>query len=467
MDKQSSSSQNESPTKEVVEEIVAKPKHSSWYKSWKLLNKDQRGALITALFLAVFLPITALAVRSEQLTRGRADEPVTPPCQDCFPDVDPQTSEFYNLKVATSVSTKQPGGAGPTYVAETVIQFSGSAVEPYRRLYAYKQQPEEPYAVDSFVLDQVSPGIFTATVNLLSNNCLDLYNRSVRKPSNYIATTCYRNSHPTSGATGKHYAPAANLFFDYSYEGGLPTTLQYFSTAFNKYDVKPDGSEDGPYMTRVNFLTIDHNQSQEWQFSDVVYSISGITSGLSDQQYYDLCQNPEYSRYIRVLGPDGGPKPEGGELYAITSENGACNFGYTRPDGYLVPNYMSLYLEGGVPLPSPSQTPTPSPTPPSGRNSPPTITTTSLPNAQVGVYYQAVVGGTDPDPDQLLSLTANGLPDGLSIGPCAVTAPGSPSSGISCNIVGTPTLAGRNSVSFTISDNLGASRSKNLGITIY
>ena len=90
MDKKSGVGVSQNSHDEVTEEVVAKPKHSSWYRSWRMLNKDQRGALITVVFLAVFLPITALAVRSEQLTRGRAADPVTPPTSSPSPIPNPE-----------------------------------------------------------------------------------------------------------------------------------------------------------------------------------------------------------------------------------------------------------------------------------------------------------------------------------------------------------------------------------------
>lgn len=112
------------------------------------------------------------------------------------------------------------------------------------------------------------------------------------------------------------------------------------------------------------------------------------------------------------------------------------------------------YTTNSVHITTPINTiPTPTPTP--KINTPPKITTTSLPNAIVRKSYNTSVSAIDVDADTL-KMTFTNLPLGLTQGPCTGTAATDGQNQMSCIIQGTPRATGTFSVAVTVLDSQGA-----------
>ena len=94
-----------------------------------------------------------------------------------------------------------------------------------------------------------------------------------------------------------------------------------------------------------------------------------------------------------------------------------------------------------------------------GPSGPPTITTSSLPDGDVGVAYsRPVVGSGGTSPYTTWSITAGTLPDGLSVSSFGL---------ISGIIQGTPTTAGTSNFILQVTDSKGRTATKDLSITIW
>src|SRR3989339_39351 len=116
----------------------------------------------------------------------------------------------------------------------------------------------------------------------------------------------------------------------------------------------------------------------------------------------------------------------------------------------------------GNPTPPPISTPSVI-TPTTVGNVSPQITTTSLPMAFAGKPYSATMDATDANITDVLSLTATGLPTGLTLGSCAsITNSGQ----ITCTITGTATVIKSYNVLITATDNQGGSISKYFPLSV-
>ena len=83
----------------------------------------------------------------------------------------------------------------------------------------------------------------------------------------------------------------------------------------------------------------------------------------------------------------------------------------------------------------------------------PCITTTALPNGTVGSPYSAALAGTTPNTPLTWSVSAPGLPPGLTLAPTG-------------SISGTPTTAGTLTFTATLTDSTGATATRQFTITI-
>lgn len=106
------------------------------------------------------------------------------------------------------------------------------------------------------------------------------------------------------------------------------------------------------------------------------------------------------------------------------------------------------------------------PVPPQGVS--PVISTSSLPNGQVGVPYLAIIKARDVDMGQTHTFNSVSLvPSGLHLGSCqSVYVPQLKTTEVVCKISGTPTQATVTQLTFVISDSGNRTASKTLGLTI-
>jgi len=278
-------------------------------------------------------------------------------------DIDPQTREYYDLQIESSVSTKKNINAGPLYLATTTFKLGGTRVQDISELYGYIQKPATPYESNpiNFQLQGYPyPRFISIPTDLLNNNCIDLHSSTAKTQQDYIATFCYRITFvEPNTSNGIAYSYLANPYVQYNYIGTKATTIEFLTTAFNKYNNSPPYDGGNIRGIRVNYLTIDSQNSSLNNFLSVKYFIQGITGGLSSQDYNQLC-NIDPGLPKKYLKQTPGPKPEGGNDFEITISSGACNFEYNS--SYLKPFYLSLNMEGGLPYPSLSPTISPIPT---------------------------------------------------------------------------------------------------------
>lgn len=111
------------------------------------------------------------------------------------------------------------------------------------------------------------------------------------------------------------------------------------------------------------------------------------------------------------------------------------------------------------PTPIPIKKPTPTPT-----NSPPIITTTSLPIGSVKRFYSYKVSGNDGDISNNLTMYASGLPRGISLRNCYQSVVNNKKT-IFCTLSGIPTNGGTFTIKFSLTDGKTWA-SKSLKLTI-
>lgn len=109
----------------------------------------------------------------------------------------------------------------------------------------------------------------------------------------------------------------------------------------------------------------------------------------------------------------------------------------------------------------PRNTPTPLTTPTSNRA--PIFTTTALTSATVGSFYSTYISAADYDSTDSLKISLRNLPDGISQGPCATPTTGGK---ISCQIYGTPSVAGQYPVIAIVSDSKGLTTNQEFPLTV-
>ncbi|PIR43253.1 hypothetical protein COV24_03615 [candidate division WWE3 bacterium CG10_big_fil_rev_8_21_14_0_10_32_10] len=286
-----------------------------------------------------------------------------------WPTIDPVTREYYDVSVMSDITTQQRTGPGPSYAVVTTFRIVGVRVNYYSKIYGFLQKPYSGIEPGHFELTRrstSSPYYDSVPVPLVQNGCIDLHSNPFNIPSSYIATFCYTLGTATPNTSGIMYGPNTIPYISYTYKGTTPASLEIISLAFNKYEQFGDISGVNGFGGRVVYLTVDTNANTN-NFSPVTYHLQAITTGLTTTQATDLCDlGSNYpTKYFRY-GYDY-PIPEGGNLYPITAQDGHCQFSYTH--NYLLPWYISLYVEGGTPIPSLGVSPNPTPTPPRPRNS--------------------------------------------------------------------------------------------------
>ena len=358
------------------------PKRSTRKKVSVSFGKKKRSSssLVWFLILFILLPVIVWAVYQQTQLKSKAAQEVQKTTLNPQ-DTDRQTGEFYDLWISTQVNIVKREGSGSLYITNAMFEIGGPRVALFQSLYGFKQKSELPYAPDEihFNFEDSLINRFSGSWFLDRSNCVDLHTDVNRTKESYIASFCYSNSIFKPNTSSGIYSPAANPFILTQYRGKETTVAQFVSTAFNKYVSKPKGYEDGPLMTRVNYLTIDTETSALDDFTNNQYIIQGITYRLSNEQVGTLCYTPinNPQKYFKFT-PE--TKPEGGTNIEATSSEGACGFKLNIPS--LKPFYISLDMEGGIPLPSPTPTPTPTPTPSPKPRPSPTQTPTPTPTPE-------------------------------------------------------------------------------------
>ncbi len=114
---------------------------------------------------------------------------------------------------------------------------------------------------------------------------------------------------------------------------------------------------------------------------------------------------------------------------------------------------------------TPPVTPRPTHRPRPFVNSIPEISTFRLPNGTQNRKYTMTVKGFDNDKNDRLTLSAKGLPKGLSLQKCEQKIVNNKKT-IQCLISGYPTKSGDYKVQLTINDNKGGTTSNNLFLKI-
>lgn len=433
------------------------------------------SSLFWFIVLVILLPLVVWGVYQNTHSRSKASSRILSPWG--VPDVDYQTGEYYDLQVdIPSVVTTINSGSGFLYLANTTINLYGTRISNYTQpLYGFIQSPqnEETKQILFSYKGESYPRFTSDAVILAYSNCIDIHSSAARTQADYIATFCYNLSFPTPGtASVRAYSPNANPWIEYTYTGTKVTTLIILSTAFNKYANNPPYNGANNHWSRVNYFTIDSQSSTLNNFTNLKYHIAALISGLTQEQYNNICiLSSSYPK--KYLKQTWDVKPEGGSNSEITISAGQCNFEYDST--YLLPSYISLDIDGGIPYPSPTPgptssptptaTPTPTPTPTPIPNSAPTILNTLLPYGKVGTRYGVKISGTDSNTSDILTPIISSLPPGISRGSCSQYVVGTVKQ-IDCRISGIPTKVGVYSIVFSLRDNKGGSVQQKLPLVI-
>jgi len=298
--------------------------------------------------------VSFVATHSQLSSRSRAESTAATPIT---ADVDAQTGEYYDIDIQSTVKTVTRNLAVPLYIYQTQFQINGVRIQNLTQLYGVVQNPATPYEDRSVSFHSQSngPHFVSDAVNLLSGNCIDLYSSTVVDKSNYVATFCYKNAEVKPGQKGVAYSPDSMLAITYTYKGVQPSVVQVLTTAFNKYNNPYPFNGLNTKGIRVNYVTVDSQNSSLADFQDVRQQLQGLTIGLTSDQMSSLC-NASSSFPQKYLKQEFNGKPVGGNNYVVTpAVKDGCNFEFVPT---LKPFFISLYMDGGVPMPLLSSTPT-------------------------------------------------------------------------------------------------------------
>lgn len=328
-------------------------------KKRKYQKKYQKKSanLIYVLFAIFFLVFTTLALYALAKNTGRLS--YKSKASMSIGDTDPLTGEFYDLQIdAYPVKTITRTNAGPRYITELTLQAHGVRVNDTQELYGFVQSPFLPYEPTqiNFTFQEFNfPRFKSEPINLVNSGCIDLHRSQNPDTTNYIGTFCYKLAYLQPGNELKTvYSASSDVMIQFNYKEVDVGTLVSFTTAFNKYNYTVPYDGTNRLGTRVNYYTIDTGSSLN-SFTNVVYYLPGLTSGLSNLDQAKLCTitNAYPDKYLKQVW---SPKPEGGNSYLITEKSGYCDF--VARFSFLKPGYISLYMEGGLLFPTLLPTPT-------------------------------------------------------------------------------------------------------------
>lgn len=293
-----------------------------------------------------------------------------------LPDVDPQTGEYYDVEIKTWAYLNKINFNGSLINrAMTKFKVTGHKVENLDHLYGFSIRPsqngEDPSGIVTFNRNPYSPDISIFESDyypVVSDNCLDLYDNEQKDEIGYVASFCFRpiylspDADPNNRQERRVYSLSSNPWLKFFYTGTNDTLMMFVTNAYPK--------NEGVYLRRVNYLTIDLRTSLPSNYQNITYYFMPITSGLSNEQMDQICNlGPDYpKKYIRV----GNHRLDGSTLLEIT-DGQMCNFQYHT--NYLIRSYMGFWMEGGLPFPEQTPSPTISLSPS------PTITATPSPVA--------------------------------------------------------------------------------------
>lgn len=290
---------------------------------------------------------------------------ITPAHAQTFPTIDPLTRELYELQITSNVITVTRTGSGPVYMAETEFRILGALVNNATQLVGFVQNPRTPYESTHMTFTNQATGgapqFVSNKAQLSDGGCIDLHRSQNRDQSTYVATFCYTNSHITPGTQSRVvYGTSSNPFLELIYTGQQTTTLQFLSLAFNKYEQPFDADGLNEFGSRVNYLTIDTTHSSLTSFSNVKYNLQALTFRLTPQQYADLCTlGPTLPK--KYMKQTTASMPSGGNNFELTTRGGGgCSFVYET--NRIIPFFISLDQDGGIPFPEVATTPNPTPT---------------------------------------------------------------------------------------------------------
>ena len=200
--------------------------------------------------------------------------------------------------------------------------------------------------------------------------------------------------------------------------------------------------------TTAGSSTITLKVSDSSTFATAQYTIN-VTSGTISISPVALASGNVATAYSQQMTATGGTSPytwsiASGSVPGLTLNSSSGTFAGTPTTAG---NYTLLFKVIDVFGLSNSMTYTFTVT------GPPTITTTSLPTATQGLTYTATLSAAGGTPPYTWSAPAGSIPNNFSLSPSGV-------------FTGTPTASGSGSMTFTVTDNLGASSSANLTFTV-
>lgn len=283
--------------------------------------------ILAAIILAI--PLTVFIAQKQQDIRQRAATTFTP-------EIDSYTKELYDFQVQ-STFTLQTGSSGPLYRALTTFRISGPRANTKTQLVGFLRK-EPGNGLPSTVSFTYNPtGAFrfiSQPIQLIGNDCIDLYAGTEKVETNYVATFCYKNNELSPGSNKVVYAYNGNPMLYLDYAGTSSTMIQFLTSAFDKNNFPNLGF-------KVNYFT-PPSEFKHSNFTNVRYNIQGVLAGTNDQTYNEWCQqNSIYpKKYLKFSQKVSG---DTAAYYEITSPGqGGCSFSYTSPS-FITSSFVSLH----------------------------------------------------------------------------------------------------------------------------
>lgn len=365
--------------------------------------------------------------------------------------------ELNNLLVRQEVSTTDPNGN--TFVNKYYIKGSRLGEPAYIELVSQT----DPSNVSRF--SSKAGEEWYGSINGYISNCYDIRTNL----SSYVGSFCMRNNKVYNSSD---YAYAAHPV------GGPNDSLMKISYMYQYPQLSP--------ARAISSITLAYDKNQtptfqpsHWQW---VLDTNLANTSISSVNYWllangDICKDQYVFLTVAQNTADTNQRvfiadKFGDQCWYRANDSVShelfFNQSYLGMTKVNLPPTPPSPTPSSTPAPSPTPRPTPSPTPqPPVANQAPIIKTGILPTGIANIQYSATIAAYDSDSgtSQGITITASGLPTGLSLKPCFNRYSGSTLT-TSCTISGKPIRAGSYQVTFKATDWQGASSIKTLPLNI-
>ena len=418
----------------VKQKEVTKSWTNSVSRSWRMLNRDQRGMIITGLFLMLLLPIAAVRVQQQAINFSKAEVTPSPVTFGKAANLNGTDSYFDIPPLPTNINP----GLGFTF--EAWVRPTQPEFDSY--LIAKDGGNGVVFGltgVSSY--DQVG-GVYNLTYEMaVADSSANCVNKSVGKS---ISLTQNQASQITSWT---HVAGViendGQLAIYVNGQQMLGETIGGVCQANSSIQL---GARKVPFGVATAFFP--------GVMDEVRLSSAARYNATFDPPRYPFSSE---GQTIGLYHFDGNPSDYSGNGYHANDIGGV--------------EYIDSTLVVVLPSPSPSPaaspeaSPTPDPSPSPQVGPVPTITTNNLPPARVGRSYSTKITANQNPEWQPLTMDVSGLPGRIGLAGCETkTNPNTVT--LECVISGTPTNGGDFVLTVTATDSRGVSSKKELVLIV-